>query len=69
MFNGTIVNAFVILVVLAAIYVKWTGEGAQTIFRQSDIYILAGALLALVVLRIFRRNRQNDANKKHSEKK
>jgi hypothetical protein len=69
MFNGTIVNAFVILVVLAAIYVKWTGEGAQTIFRQSDIYILAGALLALVVLRIFRRNRQNDENKKHSEKK
>jgi hypothetical protein len=69
MFNGTIVNAFVILVVLAAIYVKWTGEGAQTIFRQSDIYILAGALLALVVLRIFRRNRQNDENKKHSAKK
>lgn len=64
MFNGTLVNALVILVVLAAIYVKWTGEGAETIFRQSDIYILAGALLALVVLRIFRKNRQNDEDKK-----
>lgn len=64
MFNGTLVNALVILVVLAAIYVKWTGEGAETIFRQSDIYILAGALLALVVLRIFRKNRQNDEGKK-----
>jgi len=43
----------VILVVLAAIYVKMNDVGADAIFRGSDIYIVVGAVLALVVLKIF----------------
>ena len=50
---GSISNVVVVLVVLAAIYVKMNDAGAVAIFRGSDIYILVGAVLALVVLKIF----------------
>jgi Na+-translocating ferredoxin:NAD+ oxidoreductase RnfA subunit len=43
----------VVLVVLAAIYVKMNDAGADAIFRGSDIYIVVGAVLALAVLKIF----------------
>jgi len=59
----------VVLIVLAAVYVKWNGEGSEALFRSSDIYILAGALLALVVLRMLRRRRGDDAGGKNSGEK
>lgn len=59
----------VVVIVLAAVYVKWNGEGSEALFRSSDIYILAGALLALVVLRMLRRRRGDDVARKSSGKK
>ncbi len=59
----------VVVIVLAAVYVKWNGEGSEALFRSSDIYILAGALLALVVLRMLRRRRGDDVAGKSSGKK
>ncbi len=48
-------NILVVVLVLGAIYVKSTSEGADALFRADDLYILAGALLALVLLRIYTR--------------
>ena len=45
-------NAAVVLLVLAAIYVKITDEGADVMFKAGDAYIIVGAFLALLVLRM-----------------
>ena len=41
-----------VLLVLAAIYVKITDEGADVMFKAGDAYIIVGAFLALLVLRM-----------------
>lgn len=53
-------NIAVVLVVLAAIYVKATDEGSAVLFKKGDAYIIIGAFLALAVLRIVaKRQKQN----------
>ena len=53
-------NIAVVLVVLAAIYVKATDEGSAVMFKEGDAYIIVGAFLALAVLRIVaKRQKQN----------
>jgi hypothetical protein len=55
---GSISNIFVIALVIGAVFVKMKEDGGEAIFRGTDLYILAGALLALVVLRIFSKKRK-----------
>ena len=58
-------NVAVVLLVLAAIYVKATDEGAEVMFRQGDAYIIVGAFLALAVLRmVAKRQRKGQKEKK-----
>ena len=59
--KGSWMNAAVVLLVLAAVYSKWSGEGTESLFKISDLNILIGALLALVVLRMIRA--KNDKQK------
>ncbi|MGL5271184.1 MAG: hypothetical protein ACRC7I_11820 [Selenomonadaceae bacterium] len=60
---GTLLNAAVVLLVLGAVYSKTTTEGSQVLFRSSDIYLFAGALLAFLVLWMVRRSQQNSRKK------
>ena len=55
---GTLSNVLVVLLVIGAIYVKSESEGADSLFRSNDLYILAGALLALVLLRFIGRKKK-----------
>ena len=59
--KGSWMNAAVVLLVLTAVYSKWSGEGTESLFKISDLNILIGALLALVVLRMIRA--KNDKQK------
>ena len=59
--KGSWMNAAVVLLVLTAVYSKWSGEGTESLFKFSDLNILIGALLALVVLRMIRA--KNDKQK------
>lgn len=52
--KGNWINAAVVILVLAAVYSKWSGAGIESLFRLSDLNILIGAVLALVVLRMIR---------------
>lgn len=49
---GFISNVAVALIVLVAIFVKIRDEGAAVMFRAEDAYVIVGAFLALLVLRI-----------------
>lgn len=51
---SVIINCGIAVVVLVALYLKMKDEGANAVFRSSDVYLLAGALLAFVFLRILR---------------
>jgi len=51
-------NAAVVLIVLAAIYVKSTDDGSAVMFHEGDAYIIIGAFLALFVLRIIASRQQ-----------
>ena len=48
----------VVLLVIGAIYVKSSSEGSDSLFRSNDLYILAGALLALVLLSFIGRKKK-----------
>ena len=58
-------NASVVLLVLAAIYVKSTDETSAVMFRSGDAYIILGAFLALAVLRIIGKGRGKSSKGKH----
>jgi hypothetical protein len=55
---GSMSNIFVVVLVVGAVFVKMKEDGGDAIFRGTDLYILAGAILALVVLRIFSKMRK-----------
>ena len=48
-------NVLILLLVLAAIYIKVAEEGTNALFRQEDLYIAIGALLAFLLLRMLSR--------------
>lgn len=45
-----ILNVLVVLLVLAAFYVKLETEGTESLLRAKDGYILVGAVIVLFVL-------------------
>ncbi len=44
-------NVLVVMLVVGAIYAKIQDNGVDSLFRLTDLYILAGALLGLGVIR------------------
>ena len=49
-------NVLVVLLVLGAVYVKAQENGADSLFRSTDLYILLGAMAGLAVIRVYSRN-------------
>jgi len=43
-------NILVVIAVLIAIYIKWTGDGSDAFFKEYDVYIIGGIALGFVVL-------------------
>jgi len=55
----------VVILVIGAIVVKVEDRGWDAVFHAGDAYMLAGALLAFVVLKIFlKRHNQNSGEEK-----
>jgi hypothetical protein len=48
-------NVLVVLLVLGAIYTKVQDNGVDSLFRSTDLYILLGAMVGLVVIRMYSR--------------
>ncbi len=55
-------NILVVVAVILAIIVKWNESGEQSFFRETDAYIVAGAALGFLVLKL--RDKSNRKNKK-----
>lgn len=53
-----ITNVLVVLLVLLAVYSKLQDNGIDSLFRWNDLYILAGALLGLGVIRLISKRRK-----------
>lgn len=43
-------NVLVVIAVIIAIYIKWTGDGSEAFFKEYDVYIIGGIALGFVVL-------------------
>lgn len=50
-------NALVVLLVLLAVYEKTQSGGLDSLFQFTDLYIVVGAVLALVLLRVIGRRK------------
>ena len=48
-------NVLVVIAVVIALYIKWTGDGAEVFFKENDVYIIGGIALGFVVLSFFKR--------------
>lgn len=48
-------NVLVVLAVVIAVYIKWTGEGSEAFFKEYDAYIIGGIGLGFVVLSFFKK--------------
>ena len=59
-----ITNAAVALLVIVAIAIKTGEEGGQVLFRADDLYLLAGAVLAFILLRMFTKKHQQDQGRR-----
>ena len=53
-----VTNVLVVLLVLLAIYDKTQTGGIDTIIKATDLYILLGAILALILLRLISRQKK-----------
>ena len=53
-----ITNVLVVLLVVLAIYSKLQDNGIDSLFSWNDLYILAGALLGLGVIRLISKRRK-----------
>ena len=68
--HGSVIsNVLVVILVLGAIYVKTQEEGARALFKFEDIYIIVGALLALVLLRFWGKRHEKQPDREKSGKK
>ena len=43
-------NVLVVIAVVIAIYIKWSGDESEIFFKQNDVYIIGGIALGFVVL-------------------
>lgn len=50
----TISNILVVIAVIIAVYIKWTGDGADAFFKENDVYIVGGIVLGVVVVSFFK---------------
>ena len=53
-----ITNVLVVLLVVLAIYSKLQDNGIDSLFRWNDLYILAGGILGLLLLRFIGQRRK-----------
>ena len=56
-------NLGVVILVLGAIYVKAEEQGTESLFQMNDLYIFAGAILAMLLLRFLSRKQGTKRNK------
>lgn len=40
----------VLIAVAVSIYIKWTGDESEVFFKENDVYIIAGILIAFLLL-------------------
>lgn len=59
-----ITNIAVVLLVAGAIYAKTQEQGSEALFRGDDLYLLAGAVLAFILLRMFTRKHEQDRDRR-----
>lgn len=59
-----ITNLAVVLLVICAIAVKANEEGGNALFRADDLYLLAGAVLAFILLRMFTKKHQQGRDRR-----
>lgn len=60
-------NVAVVLLVLGAVYVKTSDPNAEPIFHMNDAYMLAGAVLAFILLNMIAK-RQREKQEKNGKK-
>lgn len=53
-----ITNILVVLLVVMAVYTKLQENGMDSLFKLTDLYILAGGLLGLLVIRFIGNRRK-----------
>ena len=53
-----ITNILVVLLVVVAIISKLQEDGMEALFKLTDLYILAGGLLGLLVIRFFSKRKK-----------
>lgn len=57
--NGKLItNILVVLLVVMAVYTKLQENGMDSLFKLTDLYILAGGLLGLLVIRFFSKRKK-----------
>ena len=52
-------NILIVILVAMAIFVKVSENGTDDFIHEKDMYIFAGAVLVLLLMHIFQRNRNN----------
>lgn len=50
----TISNILVVIAVVIAIYIKWTGGDSDIFFKENDVYIFSGIILGMLLLSFFK---------------
>ncbi|MBQ7704804.1 MAG: hypothetical protein IJT73_05170 [Selenomonadaceae bacterium] len=48
-------NVLVVIAVVIAIYIKWTGDGSEAFFKAYDVYIIGGIALGFIVLNFLKK--------------
>ena len=57
--NGKLItNILVVLLVVMAVYTKLQENGMDSLFKLTDLYILAGGLLGLLVIRFLSKRKK-----------
>ncbi len=62
--SKVISNICVVLLVIGAIMVKVEDRGWDAVFHVGDAYMLAGAVLAFIVLRMYVKHKQESDERK-----
>ena len=52
-------NVLVVIAVVIAIYIKWTGDGSDAFFKEYDVYIIGGIALGFIVLSFLKKAKKN----------
>ena len=54
----TISNVLIVIAVALSIYIKWADNGADSFFKENDVYIVGGIALGVVVLTFFKNRKK-----------